>query len=201
MILVIDNYDSFVYTLSGYVERLGEAVRVARNDTISVNEIRTLHHTGRIKGIILSPGPCTPNQAGVCLQVVQYLYRHIPILGVCLGHQVIGQAFGATVVQSDSPMHGKTSTIQHTQTGILAGIASPICVARYHSLVITGVPDILNITATTPDGGIMGVAHTHYPTYGVQFHPESILTEYGMNMIQNFIQICNTWGGCDGCVV
>lgn len=190
MIVVIDNYDSFVYTLAGYVQRLKNQVTVIRNDATDIQGVLDLNPTG----IMLSPGPCTPNESGICIDIVQHLHRNIPIFGVCLGHQVIGQVFGAKVVQSHNPMHGKVSTITHTNTGILQNIPTPTAVARYHSLIVTNVPtDILDITATTARGTVMGLTHKKYPCYGVQFHPESILTEHGMAMVQNFLHICTEY--------
>ena len=187
MIVVIDNYDSFVYTLAGYVHRLGHEVTVVRNDAIDIQAVQDLNPIG----IILSPGPCTPNESGICLDIVRKYHKKMPIFGVCLGHQVIGQVFGAKVVQSPNPMHGKTSTITHTATGILHRISTPTVVARYHSLIVTAVPtDILDITATTTQGTVMAIHHKQYPCYGVQFHPESVLTQHGMAMVQNFLDIC-----------
>ena len=189
MVLMIDNYDSFTYNIVQYCGELGERVEVRRNDAISVAEIRAL----RPDHIILSPGPCTPNEAGVSLAVVRELAGVVPILGVCLGHQTIGQAFGGKIIHARKVMHGKTSLIHHRSTDLFEGLGNPYTATRYHSLVIeqTSFPACLEITAWTalPNGTpdeIMGVRHREWPVYGVQFHPESILTEHGHDLLQNF---------------
>jgi anthranilate synthase component 2 len=190
MLLMIDNYDSFTYNLVQYLGELGEEVRVVRNDQITPAEIAELHP----ERIVLSPGPCTPKEAGVSLAVIDAFAGKIPIFGVCLGHQSIGQAFGGHIVRAGQVMHGKTSAVHHHGQGVFAGLPNPLTVVRYHSLVIdkASIPDCLEVTAwtETPDGGldeIMGVRHKTLPVEGVQFHPESILTEHGHALLQNFL--------------
>jgi len=192
MLLMIDNYDSFTYNLVQYFGELGEDVRVYRNDQISLDGIETLAPDY----IVISPGPCTPNEAGISIDVIHHFRGRIPILGVCLGHQSIGQAFGGRVVHANRIMHGKTSEIHHNNTDVFKGIDSPFTATRYHSLVIEKetLPDCLAITGWTenPDGEmdeIMGVRHKRYPVSGVQFHPESILTAYGHELLKNFLQM------------
>jgi len=192
MLLMIDNYDSFTYNLVQYFGELGEDVRVYRNDQISLDGIETLAPDY----IVISPGPCTPNEAGISIDVIHHFRGRIPILGVCLGHQSIGQAFGGRVVHANRIMHGKTSEIHHNNTDVFRGIDSPFTATRYHSLVIEKetLPDCLAITGWTenPDGEmdeIMGVRHKRYPVSGVQFHPESILTAYGHELLKNFLQM------------
>jgi anthranilate synthase component 2 len=190
MLVLIDNYDSFTYNLSQYFGELGQDVKVIRNDEISVEEISALGPSY----LVLSPGPCTPNEAGICVPAIRHFAGSLPILGVCLGHQSIGAAFGADIVSAKQQMHGKISRIRCDEAGLFTGIRPEIDVVRYHSLVISG--DSLNpafdVTATTADGDIMGIRHrafatTRYPVEGVQFHPESILTECGLLMLQNFL--------------
>jgi anthranilate synthase component II len=190
MLLMIDNYDSFTFNLVQYLGELGEDVRVIRNDELSVDEIAALVP----ERIVISPGPCTPNEAGVSLDLIAKLAGSIPILGVCLGHQAIGQAFGGRVVRAQRIMHGKTSMIRHTGQGVFAGLPDPFEATRYHSLVVerASLPDCLEITAWTEDadGGIeeiMGLRHRTLPVEGVQFHPESILTQHGHALLRNFI--------------
>ena len=190
MLLMIDNYDSFTYNLVQYLGELGEDVRVVRNDALSVDEIRRLAP----ERIVISPGPGVPEQAGVSLELVAKLGSQVPILGVCLGHQAIGQAYGGRVVRGREIMHGKTSMIHHTGKGVFAGIANPFQATRYHSLVIekASVPAVLEVTAWTQhaDGSIdeiMGLRHRALPVEGVQFHPESILTQYGHDLLRNFV--------------
>ena len=190
MLLMIDNYDSFTYNLVQYLGELGEDVQVFRNDQITVPAIAELHP----ERIVLSPGPCTPNEAGVSLATIAAFAGEIPIFGVCLGHQTIGQAFGGHIVRAGHVMHGKTSAVHHHGQGVFAGLPNPFTVVRYHSLVIekATLPDCLEITAwtETPDGEleeIMGVRHQTLPVEGVQFHPESILTEHGYALLQNFL--------------
>ncbi|MFO7642289.1 MAG: aminodeoxychorismate/anthranilate synthase component II [Candidatus Competibacteraceae bacterium] len=192
MLLMIDNYDSFTYNLAQYLGELGEEVRVVRNDQITPAEIAELHP----ERIVISPGPCTPNEAGISLAVIERFAGQIPILGVCLGHQSIGQAFGGRIVRAGCVMHGKTSAVHHRGRGVFADLPNPFTVVRYHSLVIekATVPECLDITAwtETPDGEldeIMGVRHRTLPVEGVQFHPESILTEHGHALLRNFL----TW--------
>jgi anthranilate synthase/aminodeoxychorismate synthase-like glutamine amidotransferase len=182
---MIDNYDSFTYNLVQYFGELGETVRVVRNDEVSVEEIASL----RPDRIVVSPGPCTPNEAGISLDVIRGFKGRIPILGVCLGHQAIGQAFGGRVVHAKTLMHGKVSGIHHRGEGVFAGLPSPYNATRYHSLAIEreSCPAELEITAWTEDGEIMGVRHRSLPVEGVQFHPESILTEHGHALLRNFL--------------
>jgi len=191
MLLMIDNYDSFTYNLVQYLGELGQDVRVVRNDELSVEQIRKLAP----ERIVISPGPGTPDQAGVTLEMIAKLGAQIPILGVCLGHQSIGQAFGGKVVRAREIMHGKTSVIHHTGKGVFAALPNPFVATRYHSLVVdkASVPAVLEVTAWTQDadGGIdeiMGFRHKALPIEGVQFHPESILTEHGHAMLRNFLQ-------------
>jgi anthranilate synthase component 2 len=191
MLLMIDNYDSFTYNLAQYLGELGEEVRVVRNDQITPDGIAELHP----ERIVISPGPCTPTEAGVSLATIERFAGQIPIFGVCLGHQSIGQAFGGRIVRARQVMHGKTSAIHHNGRGVFAGLPNPFTVVRYHSLVIdkATAPDCLEITAwtRTPDGGIdeiMGVRHRELPVEGVQFHPESILTEHGHALLHNFLK-------------
>ena len=185
MILLIDNYDSFVYNLARYVAELGEEAVVRRNDAITLEEIPRLQPSH----IIISPGPCSPAEAGISTELVQRFGGSIPILGVCLGHQCIGAAYGGEIVRAKRPMHGKTSRIHHRGEGIFAGLPSPFLATRYHSLVIApeSVPPELRVTATAEDGEIMAVAHATHPVVGVQFHPESVLTEHGYRMLDQFL--------------
>lgn len=187
MILVIDNYDSFTFNLVQYLGELGMETEVYRNDEITLKEITKKC----LIGIVISPGPCTPKEAGISVEVVQKLGNKVPILGVCLGHQSIGVAYGGRVVLAKKLMHGKTSSIYHNQKGIYSGIDNPFIAGRYHSLVLDPLtlPSCLEITARTDDGTIMGVRHKKYPVEGVQFHPESILTSPGKNILKNFIAI------------
>ena len=190
MFLLIDNYDSFTYNLRHYLGELGAGVEVRRNDALGADEAMALDP----EGIVLSPGPCDPDRAGICLELIAKAAGRIPILGVCLGHQCIGQAFGAKVVRAPKPMHGKVSEITHNATGVLAAIPSPFKATRYHSLTLErdSLPDCLEITAETDDGVIQGIAHRYLPIHGVQFHPESIATEHGHQLIQNFLDIART---------
>lgn len=187
MILLIDNYDSFTYNLYQYMGIFTEDIVVARNDKITIEEIRQM----RPEKIVLSPGPKNPKEAGICLELVKEFYDKIPILGICLGHQTIGEALGGTVSYAKQLFHGKQSLIHHTGTGIFAGITSPVKVARYHSLAIQkdSLPDCFEILAETEDGEIMAMRHKEYPVIGLQFHPESIYTEHGKRMIENFLTI------------
>lgn len=187
MILVIDNYDSFTYNLVQYLGELGMEIEVYRNDEITLKEIAKKS----LIGIVISPGPCTPKEAGISVEAVQELGNKVPILGVCLGHQSIGVAYGGRVVLAKKLMHGKTSPIYHNQKGLYLGIDNPFIAGRYHSLVLDplSLPPCLEITARTDDGTIMGVRHKEYPVEGLQFHPESILTSSGKNILKNFITI------------
>ncbi|MEQ1663221.1 MAG: aminodeoxychorismate/anthranilate synthase component II [Thiobacillus sp.] len=186
MLLMIDNYDSFTYNLVQYLGELGEDVRVIRNDEIDLVGIAAM----KPDRIVVSPGPCTPNEAGVSVPLIREFAGHIPILGVCLGHQSIGQAFGGKVIRAKELMHGKTSMIHHTDRGVFKGLPNPFRATRYHSLVIEreSLPDCLEITAWTDDNEIMGVRHKTLAVEGVQFHPESILTEHGHAMLANFLK-------------
>ena len=185
MILLIDNYDSFVYNLARYVQELGAEPRVLRHDAIGLDDIEEMAPSH----IIISPGPCSPNEAGISTEVVRQLGQRIPILGVCLGHQCIGAAYGAEIVRAGVPMHGKTSRIHHQGAGLFAGLPDPFTATRYHSLVIApdSIPGSLRVTATSEDGEIMAVQHTEHPVHGVQFHPESVLTEHGYRLIDHFL--------------
>lgn len=186
MLLMIDNYDSFTYNLVQYLGELGEDVLVKRNDEISVQEIEKLAP----KRIVISPGPCSPSEAGISVATIEKFAGKIPLLGVCLGHQSIGQAFGGRIVHAKTLMHGKTSEITHINEGVFKGLPSPYRATRYHSLVIEreSCPDCLEITAWTDDGEIMGVRHKTLPIEGVQFHPESIMTEHGHALLKNFLK-------------
>jgi anthranilate synthase/aminodeoxychorismate synthase-like glutamine amidotransferase len=185
MLLVIDNYDSFTYNLVQYLGELGEDVRVVRNDEVTVEEIQRMSP----KRIVISPGPCTPNEAGISLEVVTRLAGKIPILGVCLGHQAIGQAFGGQVIRAKEVVHGKTSRIFHDEKGLFAGLPNPFEATRYHSLIVArdGLPDCLEVTAKTWDEEIMGLRHKTLAVEGVQFHPESFLTTSGKDLLRNFV--------------
>jgi anthranilate synthase component 2 len=187
VLLLIDNYDSFTYNLAQYLGELGAAVRVERNDALTVDEVEKLAP----RRIVISPGPCTPNEAGISLELIAKLAGKVPILGVCLGHQAIGQAFGGKVVRAPRVMHGKTSPIEHDGAGLFRGIASPMQATRYHSLVVepASLPPSLTVTARTADGEIMALAHKTLPVWGVQFHPESILTVDGKRLLQNFLEM------------
>jgi len=185
MILLIDNYDSFVYNLARYVRELGETPVVRRNDALTVDEILA----DPPSHIIISPGPCSPAEAGISTELVTRAGRTVPILGVCLGHQCIGAAYGGEIVRAGRPMHGKTSRIHHRGIGLFTGLPSPFRATRYHSLVIApaSVPPDLEVIATSEDGEIMAVQHARYPVFGVQFHPESVLTEHGYRLIDHFL--------------
>jgi anthranilate synthase/aminodeoxychorismate synthase-like glutamine amidotransferase len=187
MLLVIDNFDSFTYNLVQYFGILGEEQRVFRNNEIHVQEALALNPDR----VVISPGPCSPNEAGCSLEIIQAFAGKVPLLGVCLGHQSLGQVFGGKVVRAQRLMHGKTSPILHNGKGIFAGIPSPFLATRYHSLLVEreSLPDCLEITAETAEGEIMGLQHKHLPVYGVQFHPESLATEHGLKLLQNFLEI------------
>ena len=186
MILLIDNYDSFVYNLARYVSELGWPRQVVRNDAISLDDIESL----KPSHIIISPGPCTPNEAGISNAAIERFGATIPILGVCLGHQCIGQVYGGRVGRALRPMHGKTTPIEHNGQGVFTGLDSPLTVTRYHSLIVerAGFPDQLAITASSPDGEIMALRHRQHPVVGVQFHPEAVLTEGGYQLLRNFLE-------------
>jgi anthranilate synthase component 2 len=187
MIVLIDNYDSFVWNLVHYLGELGAETEVVRNDQRSADEVLA----ARPQAIVLSPGPCDPDRAGICLELLRRAGPDMPILGVCLGHQAIGQAYGGRVVRADQVMHGKTSAIRHRGTDLFRGLTSPFAATRYHSLVVArdGLPECLDVTAETEDGTIMALAHRHRPVYGVQFHPESIASEQGHALLRNFLDL------------
>ena len=187
MILLIDNYDSFTWNLVHYLGQLGATVEVVRNDQLTVDEAIAK----KPKAIVLSPGPCDPDKAGICLDLVRRAGEHTPILGVCLGHQTIGQVYGGRVVRAPAPMHGKVSSIRHQGTGVFAQLPTPFKATRYHSLTVdrASLPNTLTITAESDDGVIMGVAHREHPVHGVQFHPESIATEHGHALLRNFLTL------------
>lgn len=187
MILLIDNYDSFVYNLYQYLSELGRKVDVYRNDEITVNDIKDMAP----ESIILSPGPCTPDEAGISLKLIKHLAGKVSIFGVCLGHQAIGQALGGNVVRAQTLMHGKTSRVFHDGRGIYEGLPNPMQVARYHSLILEkeSLPDCLEVTASTERGEIMGIRHRYLALEGVQFHPESILTTYGKKLLSNYLKM------------
>jgi anthranilate synthase component 2 len=188
MILVIDNYDSFTFNLVHYLMELGADTRVVRNDAITAAEAIALAP----EAVLLSPGPCTPNQAGVCLDLIAAAAEaQLPLLGVCLGHQALGQAFGGAVVRAPQVMHGKTSAMTHDGTGVFAGLPSPFLATRYHSLIVRDedLPDCFAVNARSPDGIIMGMRHKELPLHGVQFHPESIATEHGHDLLANFMKL------------
>ena len=190
MLLMIDNYDSFTYNLVQYLGELGAQVLVRRNDEIGLEELEQRVASGEIERLVVSPGPCSPAEAGVSVAAIQALAGRVPILGVCLGHQAIGAAFGGRIVRAQQLMHGKTSVITTTQEGVFKGLPAQFTVNRYHSLAIRRdtCPDVLKVTAWTDDGEIMGVRHTELDIEGVQFHPESILTEHGHAMLKNFLE-------------
>ncbi|MEE2698900.1 MAG: aminodeoxychorismate/anthranilate synthase component II [Pseudomonadota bacterium] len=187
MFLLIDNYDSFTYNLRHYLGELGAEVEVCRNDAITVDDIQSMS----LEGLVISPGPCDPDRAGICLELIEKVKDEMPILGVCLGHQCIGQVFGGKIVLAPKPMHGKVSDIFHQSDGLMNGIPSPFRATRYHSLAIEPgtLPSFLSVMATSEDGVIQGISHKELPIFGVQFHPESIASEHGHKLIQNFLDI------------
>jgi anthranilate synthase/aminodeoxychorismate synthase-like glutamine amidotransferase len=186
MILVIDNYDSFTYNLVQYLGEMGQDLVVRRNDAITLEEVEALHP----QRILISPGPCTPEQAGISIPIIQHFAGRVPILGVCLGHQAIGQAFGGEVVRNYRVLHGKTSQIHHDGRTIYRNLPNPFPATRYHSLVIRRetMPSVLQITAETPEGEVMGVRHREFPIEGVQFHPESVMTPHGKTLLRNWLE-------------
>ncbi len=196
MIVLIDNYDSFAFNLVHYLGELGAETEVHRNDKITADEVIGAAPAA----IVLSPGPCTPNEAGICLDLIDKAAKTIPIFGVCLGHQAIGQAFGANVVRAPSPVHGKLSDVSHKGAGVFRGINGPFRATRYHSLVVdrTRMPDDLTVTAETDDRLVMGLAHRRFPVHGVQFHPESIASEHGHLILKNFLDIAAAWNEANG---
>ena len=187
MILLIDNYDSFTWNLVHYLGQLGAEVSVIRNDAISIEEVEQRSP----RAVVLSPGPCDPDKAGICLELVRRLGSRLPILGVCLGHQTIGQVYGGRVVRASAPMHGKVSLVHHSGSSVFHGLPEPFEATRYHSLVVerATLPDVLSVTAETDDGTIMGLAHKTFPVHGVQFHPESIATQHGHALLRNFLDL------------
>ena len=187
MFLLIDNYDSFTYNLFHFLGELGAEVEVKRNDAVAVGDALALEP----EGLVLSPGPCDPDKAGICLELIAAAAGKLPILGVCLGHQAVGQAFGGRVVRAEAPMHGKLSEVAHDGAGVFEGLPSPFEATRYHSLVVErdSLPDCLEVAAETEDGVIMGVRHRELPIHGVQFHPESIASEHGHALLRNFLAI------------
>lgn len=189
MFVLIDNYDSFTYNLYHYLGEIGADVEVYRNDEISVDELRAK----KPDGIILSPGPCTPDDAGICMEIVEKLGEAVPILGVCLGHQSIGQVYGGKVIRAPYMMHGKVSKISHDGKTVFKGFKSPFDATRYHSLIVDrdSLPDCLEITSETEDGIIMGLSHKEHPVHGVQFHPESIASEHGHDILKNFVKLAS----------
>jgi len=195
-VLVIDNYDSFTFNLVQYLRELGATVSVTRNDALSIDNIRRSSPAA----IVMSPGPRTPEDAGICVDLVRELGSSVPMLGVCLGHQAIGDAFGGKVARAPSPVHGKLSTIRHAGASIFRGINAPFQATRYHSLIVerATLPDDLTITAETEDGLIMGLSHRRLPVHGVQFHPESIASEHGHLMLKNFLDIAASWNESTG---
>lgn len=187
MILIIDNYDSFVFTVARYFAELGEETRVVRNDAITIADIQAAQPSA----LVISPGPCGPHEAGQSLAIINAFSGVIPILGICLGHQCIGEAFGGRVLRAQEPMHGRSSLIRHDGSGVFKGLPSPFKAGRYHSLIVVADEDnaSLTVTARSDKGEIMGLAHKTHPTFGVQFHPESVLTEYGHAMLGNFLRL------------
>ena len=187
MILLIDNYDSFVHNLARYLRILGCETRVVRNDQIDLKTIKSLE----VDAIVLSPGPCTPNEAGICLEIIRELKSQIPILGICLGHQAIVQALGGKIARASWPFHGRASQIWHSESGVFESVPNPLQVGRYHSLIANAeeIPECLKVTAKTQDDIVMAVEHTCLPIVGLQFHPESILTEHGHQLLENFINM------------
>ncbi|GHO86104.1 anthranilate synthase component II [Dictyobacter formicarum] len=186
MLLLLDNYDSFTYNLYQYLAELGAEVVVRRNDEVTLAEVEQL----RPERIVISPGPCTPSEAGMSCEIIAAFGPHIPILGVCLGHQSIGQVYGGRVVRAPEPMHGKTSQMHHEGKGVFRNLSRPFEAIRYHSLIVeaASLPEVLEVTARTEDGLIMGLKHRVYPVEGVQFHPESIMTNVGKDLLQNFLE-------------
>jgi len=197
MILLLDNYDSFTFNLYHFLGDLGAVVEVRRNDSLSVTEALAMQP----EAIVLSPGPCTPNEAGISLALIAAAAdRRLPLMGVCLGHQAIGQAFGGRVVRAPAPVHGKVWEVTHGGTDLFAGLPSPFRATRYHSLVVEDLPDCLAATARTPDGLVMGLAHRDLPVWGVQFHPESIASEHGHDLLRNFLALAGVRAGRNAAV-
>lgn len=197
MFYLIDNYDSFTYNLYHYLGEIGAETQVFRNDANSVKDILRDYSTGKIEGVILSPGPCTPDEAGICLDLIREADGKMPILGVCLGHQAIGQIYGGKVIRAPYLMHGKVSDIHHNGQSIFKGCDNPFHATRYHSLIVEkkNLPDCLEITAETEDGLIMGLSHKTHPVHGVQFHPESIESQHGHDLLWNFVDMARKFNG------
>lgn len=195
MYLMIDNYDSFVYNLAKYMEELGESVKLVRNDRISAADIDKMLSGGDLEGIILSPGPKSPKDCGNCREILQKIAGRVPVLGVCLGHQIIGHVFGAVVRKGNCPMHGKVTSIKNDGRGLFQNLPRQYEVTRYHSLIVDdeNFPRELQVDARSEDGVIMGLSHRSMPVYGVQFHPEAVLTQYGHELLNNYTKICREW--------
>lgn len=197
MYVMIDNYDSFVYNLAVYLRELGQEVVLVRNDRVRMEVLEEMYRKHELEGIIISPGPKSPKDCGASGDVVRRMAGRVPILGVCLGHQIIGHVFGADVKKGTRPMHGKVTEIEHDKRGLFKGLPARYEVTRYHSLVVCGddLPGCLKVDARSPDGTIQAISHRKFPVYGVQFHPEAVLTQYGHELLKNFIEICENWWG------
>lgn len=195
MYLMVDNYDSFVYNLACYLQECGEQVELVRNDKISVKEIEGMLEAGNLEGVVISPGPKSPKDCGNCREIVEKLAGKVPVLGICLGHQIIGHVFGAEIHKGERPMHGKVTKIVTNGKELFEGLPTAYEVTRYHSLVVgnENFPEILQVDARTEDGVIMGIHHREFPIYGVQFHPEAVLTQYGHELLENFVKISKEW--------
>lgn len=195
MYLMVDNYDSFVYNLACYLQECGEQVELVRNDKITAKEIERMLETGNLEGVVISPGPKSPKDCGNCREIVEKLAGKVPVLGICLGHQIIGHVFGAEIHKGERPMHGKVTKIVTNGNGLFEGLPTAYEVTRYHSLVVgnENFPEILEVDASTEDGVIMGIHHKEFPIYGVQFHPEAVLTQYGHELLENFVKISKEW--------
>lgn len=185
MLLLLDNYDSFTYNLKDYFEQLGAECITIRNDEVSIEQLRLLD----FKGIVISPGPKKPQDAGILMDVIQEFHDKLPILGICLGHQALGEYFGARLVKANKPYHGKESIIKHTNHPMYTDISPELSVCRYHSLILQNIPDCLDVTAKTPDNTVMSIAHKTLPLWGIQFHPEAVLTQSGLTIIKNWLNI------------
>ena len=195
MYLMVDNYDSFVYNLACYLQECGEQVELVRNDKITAKEIERMLETGNLEGVVISPGPKSPKDCGNCREIVEKRAGKVPVLGICLGHQIIGHVFGAEIHKGERPMHGKVTKIVTNGKGLFEGLSTAYEVTRYHSLVVgnENFPEILEVDARTEDGVIMGIHHKEFPIYGVQFHPEAVLTQYGHELLENFVKISKEW--------
>ncbi len=195
MYVMIDNYDSFVHNLAVYFRELGQEIHLIRNDQVDFNDLSALYREGQLDGILLSPGPKSPEDCGQCLDVLRKMAGLVPILGVCLGHQIIGHTWDAKIQKGERPMHGKVTFLENNQTGLFHGLPKQFLVTRYHSLIVSeeNFPDQLQIDARSDDGVIMAVSHKTLPVFGVQFHPEAVLTEYGHDLLANFINLCEEW--------